>query len=89
MSFGLEVGIFAAYAAGLFAVYILGRFLIIPLKWAGRLILSSIVGGIVIMAVNLIGGSRGIFVPLNPLTAAVTGLLGVPGAVCLLAFFNL
>lgn len=89
MSFGLEVGIFLAYAAGLFLIYILGRFLIIPLKWAGRLILSSIIGGIVIAAVNLIGGFWGIFVPLNLLTAAVVGLLGIPGAVCLLLFFNL
>lgn len=89
MSFGLEAGIFLAYAAGLFLIYVLGRFLIIPLKWAGRLILSSAVGGAALLAVNLIGGPWGIFIPLNLLTAAITGLLGVPGALCLLLFFNL
>ena len=89
MSFGLEVGIFLAYAAGLFLIYILGRFLIIPLKWAGRLLLSSLIGGVVIIAVNLVGGLWGIFVPLNLLTAAIVGILGLPGAVCLLLFFNL
>lgn len=89
MSFGLEVGIFLAYAAGLFLIYLLGRFLLIPLKWAGRLVLSSMIGGIIILAVNLIGGYWGIFVPLNLLTAAITGLLGIPGVICLLLFFNL
>lgn len=89
MSFGLEAGIFVAYAAGLFLIYLTGRFLIVPLKWVGRLLLSSVIGGVVIMAANLIGGYWGIFVPLNLLTAAITGILGVPGAICLLLFFNL
>ncbi len=89
MSFTLEAGIFLAYAAGLFFIYLLGKFLIVPLKWVGRLILNSIIGGIFILAVNLLGGHWGIFVPLNPLTAVITGLLGIPGAVLLLLFFNL
>lgn len=89
MSFGLEAAIFLAYAAGLFLIYLLGKLLIVPLKWVGRLVLSSLIGGVVLMAANLIGGYWGIFVPLNLLTAAITGLLGLPGAVCLLLFFNL
>lgn len=89
MSFTLEAGIFLAYAAGLFLIYLLGKFLIVPLKWVGRLILSSIIGGVFILALNLVGGHWGIFLPLNLLTAAITGLLGIPGVVLLLLFFNL
>lgn len=89
MSFGLEAGIFIAYAAGLFLIYLMGRFLLVPLKWAGKLVLSSLIGGALILLVNLIGGSWGIFMPFNILTAAITGVLGLPGAVCLLLFFNL
>ena len=89
MSFGLEAGIFVAYAAGLFLIYVLGKLLIVPLKWVGRLLINSIIGGIVIFFINLIGGYWGIFLPLNVLTAVITGLLGVPGVVCLLIFFNL
>lgn len=89
MSFGLEVGIFIAYAAGLFLIYLMGRFLLVPLKWAGRLVLSGLIGGVFIVLVNVIGGNWGIFVPLNILTAAITGVLGLPGAICLLLFFNL
>ena len=89
MSFGLEAGIFLAYAAGLFLIYILGKLLIVPLKWAGRLIISSIIGGTLIVIVNLLGAKWGVFVPLNPLTAIIIGVLGIPGAICLLLFFNL
>lgn len=89
MSLGLEAGIFAAYAAGLFLIYLAGRFLLVPLKWAGRLLLSSIIGGFLILFVNLAGGNWGIFIPLNIFTAGITGILGLPGTILLLLFFNL
>ena len=89
MSFGLEVGIFAAYAAGLFLIYILGKLLIVPLKWAGRLALNSLIGGVLILLVNAVGGYWGIFLPLNLLTAVIAGVLGIPGVLFLLLFFNL
>lgn len=89
MSFGLEAGIFIAYAAGFFLIYLMGKFLLIPLKWAGKLMLSSLIGGIVIIIVNFLGGNWGIFLPLNPLTAVITGILGIPGVVLLMLFFNL
>lgn len=89
MSFGLEAGIFIAYAAGLFLIYVLGKLLIVPLKWAGRLLISSIIGGALIVIVNLIGGPWGLFIPLNPLTAVMIGVLGIPGAICLILFFCL
>ena len=88
MSFGLEVGIFAAYAAGLFLIYILGKLLIVPLKWAGRLALNSLIGGVLILLVNAVGGYWGIFLPLNLLTAVIAGVLGIPGVLFLLLFFN-
>lgn len=89
MSFGLEVGIFAAYAAGLFLVYLLGKLLIVPLKWAGHLVLNSLIGGALILLMNVVGGNWGVFLPLNPLTAVIAGVLGIPGVLCLLLFFNL
>ena len=89
MSFGLEAGIFAAYAACLFLIYVLGKLLIVPLKWAGRMLISSMIGGVLIVLINLLGGNWGLFVPLNPLSAVIIGILGLPGAVGLLLFFNL
>lgn len=88
MSFGLEVGIFLAYAAGLFVIYIMGKLLIVPIKWVARLMLNSVIGGVIILLVNLVGDQVGIYLPLNILTAAIVGILGAPGAACLLVFFN-
>lgn len=88
MSFGLEVAIFMAYAAGLFLIYILGKLLIVPLKWTGKMLLNSLLGGVLIILLNAVGGNFGIFLPLNILTAVITGILGLPGVIGLLLFFN-
>lgn len=88
MSFGLEVAIFMAYAAGLFLIYILGRLLVVPVKWTGKMLLNSLLGGVMIVLLNVAGGTFGIFLPLNILTAVIAGVLGLPGIVGLLLFFN-
>lgn len=87
MSIGMEVGIFLAYALGMLIVYFTGRFLLVPLKWIVRMILNSVVGGIVILLINYFGASLGMLLPLNPITAAIIGILGVPGLLMLGIFF--
>ena len=87
MSMGMEVGVFMAYAAGILIVYLAGRFLLVPLEWAGKILLNSVVGGVLILLINWFGGGLGLFVPLNVWTAATVGVLGVPGLVMLLIFF--
>ena len=88
MDFGLEAGIFLAYAAGLFLIYIFGRLLIVPVKMLLKLLASSVAGGIILLLINASGGVIGIMVPVNIATAAVTGVLGVPGVLALLIYFN-
>ena len=87
MSMGMEVSVFLAYAFGVLMVYILGRFLMVPLKCVMGFVVSSICGGIVILIVNLIGAAYGIFIPLNTITAAIIGVLGVPGLIMVTVFF--
>ena len=88
MSLGMEVGIFLAYAAGMLIVYLAGRFLLVPLRWTGRILINSAVGGVLILLINRLGAGLGLFVPLNALTALTTGVLGVPGLIMLLIFFK-
>ena len=88
MDFGLEAGIFMSYAAGLFLIYIFGRLLIVPVKMLLKLLASSVAGGIILLLINAAGGVIGIMVPVNIATAAVTGVLGVPGVLALLIYFN-
>lgn len=84
MNMSLEIGIFLAYAVAILIVYIFGKLLVIPAKILGKLIVNSIIGGILIMFVNIVGGNFGIFIPLNIINAIIVGVLGIPGAVLLL-----
>ena len=88
MDFGAEAGIFLMYAVGLMIIYFFGRALIMPIKILLKLMLNSVIGGAVLLMVNIIGPSVGITVPLNLLTAVITGVLGVPGAAGLVIYFN-
>lgn len=87
MSMGMEVGIFLAYAMGMLLVYLTGRYMLIPLKWIGGLLVNSLLGGIIIFLINSLGSGFGLFVPLNAITAVLAGILGIPGIVMLLIFF--
>ncbi len=78
------VGILLAFAAGLVVLYVLAMVLVVPLKWIGKLIISSIIGFIVLTVINLIGGALfGFTLPLNVVNALVTGIFGVPGVILL------
>jgi len=64
-------------------LFLIGRIFIVPIKWISKLIFNSILGGLMIWAINLIGGIWGFHIGLNFFTAIMVGLLGIPGAVCL------
>ena len=70
-----------AYAAGLVLVFVFCRIFIKPIKWMLKLIINGILGGLILTAVNFVGGFAGISVIINPLSALLAGLLGVPGVV--------
>lgn len=81
MSMRMEICVFLAYAAGMLMIYIAGRFLLVPLKWTGRLLANSIAGGLIIVLINFVCANRDFLLPLNPITALTAGILGVPGIV--------
>ena len=65
-------------------LFIVGKIFIVPIKWISKLISNSILGGLLIFAINLIGGIWGFHIGLNFFTAIMVGLLGIPGVVCLI-----
>ena len=87
MEFGMEAGIFLAYACGLLAVCFFGKILLIPLKAIVKILLNSLLGGIFLLIMNAVLGNFGIILPINAITAAVTGLLGVPGIIGIITYF--
>lgn len=88
MDFGVEVGIFLAYTAGLMIIYFFGRLFLVPIKIILKLLLNSVIGGVVLLLINLIGSGFGVSLPVNLITALVVGILGIPGTIGLLLYFH-
>lgn len=65
-------------------LFVIGRIFIVPIKWVLKLIFNSILGGILIWIINLIGRAWGFHIGLNVYTSALVGLLGIPGAIFLI-----
>ena len=76
----------------LFGIIFLTAFFIIfkkPLKLLLWLIFNSLLGGLILAGINLVGGFAGISAVITPITAVFAGLLGIPGIalVILLQYF--
>ena len=65
-------------------LFIFGRIFLWPLKSILKLIFNSVLGGVCIFIINLIGANFGFHIGLNILTSAIVGLLGIPGALLLI-----
>ena len=72
------------YLACICFIYIFGRIFIVPIKKILKLVLNSVLGGLTIFIINLIGAGFNFHIGLNVFTSILVGLLGLPGAVCLI-----
>ena len=72
------------FALGLVLLYIIGWLLLAPLTFLLKLSRSSVLGAILRVVLNLIGGIFRVTIPLNPLNAVIAGVLGLPGVLLLL-----
>ncbi len=64
-------------------LFILGKIFILPLKNILKLVFNSILGGLLIYLINIIGMNFGFHIGLNLLTSVLVGILGIPGAILL------
>lgn len=66
-------------------VLLLAKFVFhVNLKRIIELIINILLGIIVLWLINKFGGSLGISIPVNIITALVVGILGLPGVIILL-----
>ena len=72
------------YLACICFLFIFGRVFIVPIKKILKLVINSILGGVAIFLINLIGGMWGFHIGLNIYTSILVGLLGVPGVISLI-----
>ena len=71
------------YLACICFLFIFGRVFIVPIKKVLKLVVNSVLGGITIFLINLIGGTFGFHIGLNIFTSILVGVLGLPGTVFL------
>ncbi|GAA0353216.1 pro-sigmaK processing inhibitor BofA family protein [Bacillus horti] len=50
-----------------------------PIRWIGRRMIEITLGALALFVINLFAGGYGFQIPLNLITVAMAGLLGVPG----------
>jgi len=75
------------YAIGIVAIYLVAKLLSVPIRILSKLVFNGIAGGITLLIVNWVGGSFGIVVGINVISALIAGFFGIPG-VLLLIFIN-
>ena len=70
-------------------LFVIGRILIMPIKWILKLIFNTILGGLMLWIINIIGMNWAFHIGINIWTCICVGILGVPGAIflILLKFF--
>jgi inhibitor of the pro-sigma K processing machinery len=59
-----------------------------PLRFVGQGIIKILIGALFLFFLNEFGTSLGIYVPINLVTASVSGILGIPGVLALVAIEN-
>lgn len=80
----MDTNVIITFFACVLALFLFGRVLVVPLKTILKIVFNSILGGILIYVINLIGASYNFHIGLNIFTAIFVGILGVPGAVLLI-----
>ncbi len=77
-----------AFIFGIFLLYLIGRLFVVPIQLILKLIYNAIIGGIMLLIVNFIGGYFDFAIAINPITALIAGFLGLPGVVLLILYYN-
>lgn len=84
MGLGIDFSVVLFFGLGLVLLYLTGWLLLAPLKFMMKLIVSGLLGALLLIIVNLVGGLFGIAIAINPLSALIAGYFGLPGIVLLL-----
>ena len=74
----LDINSIIVYIVCIIFLFIIGRIFILPLKFIFKLIGNSILGGLLIFVINIIGEAFNFHIGLNIITAFVVGILGIP-----------
>ncbi len=76
-----------AFLLGLILLYLLSILLVVPLRIIGKLVVNGIIGFLLLVLFNMLGGFLfGFTIALTPINSLIAGFFGVPGVIGLAAF---
>lgn len=80
---------FLGYILGLLIIFTVCKIFFKPLKVIFKFFFSSFLGLVLLFIINSFSHITGFYIGINPITALILGLLGVPGiiAIAILKFF--
>jgi len=81
MIFGANI--IVAFIIGIIIIFLIGKIFLFPLKIILKLAYNAIIGGIVLVLINIFGSYFGFHIALNFISALLVGIFGVPGIVLL------
>lgn len=81
----LEPIVFVAIIGGLILLLLIMGTSLKPIRFLGQGVIKVIIGAVFLFFLNMLGNQVGIHVPINLVTSAVAGLLGIPGVAALAA----
>ena len=84
----IPLEIILAFSIGLVVIAFIGYLLLVPRRFLWRLAAGGVLGAISLGIVNLFSGITGISANINPFSALLVGLLGLPGALMILILSN-
>lgn len=84
MGLGIDFRVVLFFALGLVLLYCTGWLLLAPLKFILKLVISGLLGGFILLAINLVGGIFSFNIAINPLSALIAGYFGLPGIILLI-----
>lgn len=76
--------LFFAIAFILFLLLVTARILVKPLRFLVKILFNSLVGLLLLVAFNFIGGLMDFTIPVNIVTVLLAGFLGLPGLILLI-----
>ena len=79
----MDINNYLVYISSIIFIIIFGKIFLVPLKSIFKLILNSILGGVLIYIINIVGMLFNFHIGLNITTSILIGILGVPGAILL------
>ena len=70
---------FAPILLSILVVFCLLRLIALPIRWGWKIFVNSACGFLCLFLLNSISGFTGIYFPINYVTVAIAGFLGLPG----------